>query len=52
MTQATQGDRCKSCNGPCTMDDFVVIRENATEGRVHIQTCVGCVCQLNNLESK
>lgn len=34
------------------MDDFVVIRENATEGRVRIQTCIGCIIRLNGLEAK
>jgi NADH:ubiquinone oxidoreductase subunit E len=33
------------------MDDFVVIRESKDEGRVHIQTCVGCICRLNGLEA-
>lgn len=34
------------------MDQFVVIRESPTEGRVRISTCIGCIIRLNGLEVK
>ncbi len=52
MSRATQGDQCRSCGEARTMDQFVIIRENPDEGRVHISTCIDCIKKHNGLEDK
>ncbi len=47
QTEVVQGVTCKGCDTPLTIDQCVVLRENPTEGRVHISTCIYCIAQHN-----